>query len=63
MTAKSDEKDKFVLRFRTPNQRAQIKARAALNYRPMNTEILFLIDKGMEAVDGGAKEEKREVRI
>lgn len=42
------EKDKFILRFSDPDQRAKLKASAALNRRTMNSEILYLLDLGMK---------------
>lgn len=48
----NDAKDRFVLRFHDEGQRAKLKARAALNRRTLNAEILFLIERGEEAVDG-----------
>ena len=49
----NDAKDKFIVRFHCEAQRFSIKVRAAQNRRTMNAEILFLIEKGIEAVDGG----------
>lgn len=52
----NDAKDRFILRFHTEDQRAHLKARAALNRRSMNAEILFLIERGEESVDGSKSE-------
>lgn len=41
--------DKFILRFHGEGQRSEIKARAALNKRSMNAEILLLIEQGLSA--------------
>ena len=41
--------DKFILRFHGEGQRSEIKARAALNKRSMNAEILLLIEQGLAA--------------
>lgn len=49
-----ETKDRFILRFDTPAQRADLKARAERNRRTMNAEILFLMERGQEAVDGKA---------
>lgn len=49
---KTDGKDKFILKFHNEQQRARLKSRAALNHRSLNAEILFLIERGQEAVDG-----------
>lgn len=51
--SKNEASDKFIVRFKDENQRAEIKARAALNRRTMNAEVLYLIDKGIEAVEAG----------
>lgn len=40
-------KDKFILRFHSEGQRAEIKARAASNKRSMNAEVLMLIEAGI----------------
>lgn len=53
VTEKRDGKDKFIVRFSSEQQRAEIKARAALNRRTMNAEVLFLIEKGLEAIRAG----------
>jgi hypothetical protein len=46
--------DKFVLRFDgAGDQRTKLKVRAAENRRTMNAEILYLIEKGIEAVEAG----------
>jgi hypothetical protein len=49
---KKDAKGTYVLCFNDEDQRARLKARAALNRRTLNAEILFLIERGQEAVDG-----------
>lgn len=54
--ARHETKDKFVLRFDDQDQRAKLKSRAALNRRSLNEEILFLIDRGIDAIDGKAQE-------
>lgn len=41
--------DKFMLRFPDAGVRQQLKARAALNRRSLNAEILCLIDAGLKA--------------
>ena len=41
--------DKFILRFHGEGQRSEIKARAALNKRSMNAEILVLIEQALQA--------------
>lgn len=51
-SARQGSKDKYVLRFHSEDQRAELKARAALNRRTLNAELLYLIKRGMEAVDG-----------
>lgn len=48
----SNAKDRFVLRFHDEEQRAHLKARAALNHRSLNAEILFLIERGQAVIDG-----------
>ena len=45
-TASVDRKDQFVLRFPVPSMRKEIKARAALNERSMNAELIYLIKRG-----------------
>lgn len=40
--------DKFMLRFPDEGTRQTLKARAALNRRSLNAEILCLIDAGLE---------------
>ncbi|WP_343724946.1 Arc family DNA-binding protein [Herbaspirillum huttiense] len=52
MQKRSEAKDKFIVRFEDEAQRISLKVRAAENRRTMNAEILFLIEKGIEAVDG-----------
>ncbi|UVS93465.1 hypothetical protein [Burkholderia glumae] len=39
----------YVLHFDSEEQRAQLKASAALNRRTLNAEILSLIERGKEA--------------
>ena len=51
MKIKHNEKDKFIIRFDTAEQRGQLKSRAAKNKRTMNSEILFLLDYGIKVVD------------
>ena len=43
----SDQWDKFMLRFTDGNMRQELKARAAMNRRSMNAEILCLIEAGL----------------
>lgn len=50
---KNDAKDKYVLRFHDEDQRVDLKCRAAKSKRTMNAEILFLLEEGIKAVDGG----------
>ena len=45
----NDAKDRFILRFHGEGQRSEIKARAALNKRSMNAEILLLIEQALAA--------------
>lgn len=45
----------FVVRFENEEKRIELKVRAAHNRRTMNAEILFLIEKGIAAVDGRKK--------
>lgn len=45
-------RDRFILRFPSEGQRDQIKAQAARNHRSMNAEVLYLIERGWEAVYG-----------
>lgn len=47
-----ETKDRFILRFDSPEQRAALKVRAEKNRRTMNAEILFLMERGQEKVDG-----------
>ena len=44
----SDRADKFIIRFPDGNLRQSLKARAALNRRSMNAEILCLIEAGLK---------------
>ena len=53
--APSDAADKYMLRFHTDGMRKQIKARAALNERTLNAEILFLIKRGLETEQSRTK--------
>jgi plasmid stability protein len=43
--------DRFILRFHNDGQRRALKERAARNMRSLNAELLYLIEKGVEAVD------------
>lgn len=52
MQTPNDAKDRFILRFHNPDQRKELKIRAINNGRSTNAELLYLIQKGMEAVDG-----------
>lgn len=45
----SDAADRFILRFHIDGMRKQIKARAAMNERTLNAEILYLIKRGLQA--------------
>lgn len=56
MATTNDEKDRFILRFHTADQRKQLKIRAINNSRSMNAELLYLIQRGIETVDGKAQE-------
>lgn len=47
-------RDAFLLRFREDGLRAALKVRAAQNERSLNSELLFLIKKGL-AADGQQK--------
>lgn len=49
---------KYVLRFDSAEQRAQLKARAALNRRTLNAEILFLIGRGIEMEEAHIRDEE-----
>lgn len=51
--ARNDAKDRFIVRFHDEEQRIALKVRAAQNRRTMNAEILYLIEKGIEAVEAG----------
>jgi len=46
-------REQFVLRFHSPGQRDTLKARSKASLRTMNAEILFLIEAGIRATDGG----------
>lgn len=41
--------DKFILRFHVDGVRKELKIRAAQNERTLNSEILFLIERGLQA--------------
>lgn len=45
----SDTCDKFILRFNVDGLRKELKIRAAENERTLNSEILYLIKRGMAA--------------
>ena len=47
---KRNPKDKFILRFHSEGQRAEIKARAASNKRSMNSEVMVLIEAGIASL-------------
>lgn len=49
MTAPSDAQDKFMLRLPT-GMREKLRAAATHNRRSMNAEIVFLLERGFEAV-------------
>lgn len=49
---------KFILRFHGEGQRSEIKARAALNKRSMNAEILILIEQALAASKPGLPSEQ-----
>lgn len=51
----SEQWDKFMLRFTDGNMRQELKARAALNRRSMNAEILRLIEAGIKAENSQGK--------
>lgn len=44
-----ERKDQFVLRFPESGMRKEIKARAAMNERSMNAELIYLIKRGQAA--------------
>ena len=44
-----ERKDQFVLRFPESGMRKEIKARAAMNERSMNAELIYLIRCGQDA--------------
>lgn len=46
---KNDEKDRFILRFHTSDARNTLKSQAARNGRSLNSEILRLIDLGLNS--------------
>ena len=41
--------DKFIIRFNTDGLRRELKVRAAMNERSLNSEILYLIKRGLAA--------------
>lgn len=43
--------DRFILRFHEDGLRDALKQRAAQNKRSLNAEILYLIEKGVQATD------------
>jgi plasmid stability protein len=47
----SQAADRFMLRFHDDGQRTALKQRAAQNKRSLNAEILYLIEKGVQATD------------
>ena len=47
----SQSADRFILRFHSDGQRQALKDRAAQNKRSLNAELLYLIEKGVEAID------------
>lgn len=47
----SQSADRFILRFHNAGQRHALKERAARNMRSLNAELLYLIEKGIEAID------------
>lgn len=51
---KHNAKDRFILRFHDEGQRAELKARAALNKRSLNAELLVLIEVGIATADRAA---------
>lgn len=48
-TPKSKVCDKFMLRFYPDGLRKELKVRAAKNERTLNSEILYLIKRGLQA--------------
>ncbi|MHA3905136.1 Arc family DNA-binding protein [Castellaniella sp. WN] len=52
----SERGDKFIVRFPEGNLRQELKARAALNRRSMNAEILCLIEAGLKSAKENAPE-------
>lgn len=45
----SEACDKFIIRFNTDGLRRELKVRAAINERTLNSEILYLIKRGLAA--------------
>lgn len=45
----SEACDKFIIRFNTDGLRRELKVRAAMNERTLNSEILYLIKRGLAA--------------
>lgn len=45
----AQQQDRYILRFPESGTRQKLKARAALNHRSLNAEILHLIDVGLKA--------------
>lgn len=45
----SQTQDRYILRFPIGGMRQHLKARAALNRRSLNAEILILIEAGLKA--------------
>lgn len=58
-TYPSSSSDKFILRFPEPGTRQMLKARAALNRRSLNSEILHLIEIGLKASSPSAHEAEK----
>lgn len=52
----AQQKDRYILRFHESGMRQALKARAALNRRTLNAEILYLIDAGLKAEKENAPE-------
>lgn len=59
MTATTDRQDKFLLRFQDSELRKRLKIRAINNGRSTNAELLYLIQRGIEAVDRGSQEARQ----
>lgn len=45
----SETCDKFIVRFNADGLRRELKVRAAMNERTLNSEILYLIKRGLAA--------------